>query len=264
MNRIDIMFARCKQQNKKALIPFITAGDPDFDTTKQLVLELERNGADMIELGVPFSDPVAEGLVIQQASLRALQSGATLSGIFELIKQLRTKTQIPLALMLYINTIYRFGTEHFFARCKQVGVDAVIVPDLPTEEHHEIDTNALEHDVYPIYLAAPTSGQRIAEIARHCKGFLYCVSSTGVTGMRSTFQTDFDRFFQTIRQHVQIPCCVGFGISSPEQVKVIKRYCDGVIVGSAIVKIIAETGHNSPAAIGSFVKTLRNALDEPT
>ena len=224
MNRIDSMFAELKKQNKKALITFITAGDPDFDTTEQLILEMERQGANLIELGVPFSDPIAEGPIIQEASLRSLQGGTTLEGIFELVKKLRTKTEIPLVFMMYINTIYRFGVERFFSLCQETGIDAVIVPDLPFEEH----------------LVAPTSKDRIAAIAANSKGFLYCVSSTGVTGVRNTFQTDFDSFFDTIKQHASIPYCVGFGISSPEQVKQMKTYCDGVIVGSAIVKMIGQ------------------------
>ncbi len=262
MNRIDHKFAALEQQHKKALIPFITAGDPDFATTEQLVLSLEQNGADIIELGVPFSDPIAEGPVIQQASLRSLQGGTTLTGIFELVKKLRTKTQIPLILMMYVNTIYRFGIERFFTLCKQTGIDAVIVPDLPFEEHEEIDDCALTNGVYPINLVAPTSQNRIAEIAQNSNGFLYCVSSTGVTGMRNSFQTDFDRFFGMVEQYATIPYCVGFGISSPEQVKTMKNYCNGVIVGSAIVKIVGEYGKNCTEPIGQFVKNLRNALDD--
>ena len=262
MNRIDSMFAELKKQNKKALITFITAGDPDFDTTEQLVLEMERQGANLIELGVPFSDPIAEGPIIQEASLRSLQGGTTLEGIFELVKKLRTKTEIPLVFMMYINTIYRFGVEHFFSLCQETGIDAVIVPDLPFEEHDEIDECAYAHGVYPINLVAPTSKDRIAAIAANSKGFLYCVSSTGVTGVRNTFKTDFDSFFDTIKQHASIPYCVGFGISSPEQVKQMKTYCDGVIVGSAIVKMIGQEQKSSVATVGTFVKSLRNALDD--
>ncbi len=254
MNRIDSMFAELKKQNKKALITFITAGDPDFDTTEQLILEMERQGANLIELGVPFSDPIAEGPIIQEASLRSLQGGTTLEGIFELVKKLRTKTEIPLVFMMYINTIYRFGVERFFSLCQETGIDAVIVPDLPFEEHDEIDECAYAHGVYPINLVAPTSKDRIAAIAANSKGFLYCVSSTGVTGVRNTFQTDFDSFFDTIKQHASIPYCVGFGISSPEQVKQMKTYCDGVIVGSAIVKMIGQEQKSSVATVGTFVK----------
>ncbi|MFR9227345.1 MAG: tryptophan synthase subunit alpha [Acutalibacteraceae bacterium] len=164
--------------------------------------------------------------------------------------------------MMYINTIYRFGVERFFSLCQETGIDAVIVPDLPFEEHDEIDECAYAHGVYPINLVAPTSKDRIAAIAANSKGFLYCVSSTGVTGVRNTFQTDFDSFFDTIKQHASIPYCVGFGISSPEQVKQMKTYCDGVIVGSAIVKMIGQEQKSSVATVGTFVKSLRNALDD--
>lgn len=262
MNRIDSMFAELKKQNKKALITFITAGDPDFDTTEKLVLEMERQGANLIELGVPFSDPIAEGTTIQEASLRSLQGGTTLAGIFELVKRLRTKTEIPLALMMYINTIYCFGVERFFTLCQETGIDAVIVPDLPFEEHDEIDECAYAHGVYPINLVAPTSKNRISTIAANSKGFLYCVSSTSVTDIRNSVETDFDSFFNTIKQHTSIPYCVGFDTSSPEQIKDMKPYCDGVIIDSAIVKIIGQQQKNSVASVGTFVKSLREALDD--
>ena len=261
MNRIDKTFAELKAQNKKALITFITAGDPDYNTTEALVLEMERQGANIIELGVPFSDPIAEGPTIQEASLRALEGGTTLAGIFEMVKRLRTKTQVPLVLMMYVNTIYCFGTERFFSLCEETGIDAVIVPDLPFEEHDEIDEHANAHGVYPINLVAPTSKDRIATIAANSKGFLYCVSSTGVTGTRSSFETDFDSFFNTIKQHSPVPYAVGFGISSPEQAKEMQAYCDGVIVGSAIVKIIGNEKQNAKVPVGTFIKSLREALD---
>ncbi|MFR1215221.1 MAG: tryptophan synthase subunit alpha [Acutalibacteraceae bacterium] len=181
MNRIDSMFAELKKQNKKALITFITAGDPDFDTTEQLVLEMEPRPIP-IELGVPFSDPIAEGPIIQEASLRSLQGGTTLEGIFELVKKLRTKTEIPLVFMMYINTIYRFGVERFFSLCQETGIDAVIVPDLPFEEHDEIDECAYAHGVYPINLVAPTLQDRIAAIAANSRIFALCIL-TGVTGV---------------------------------------------------------------------------------
>lgn len=262
MNRIDQTFAALKEQNKKALITFITAGDPDYDTTEELVLEMEQQGANIIELGVPFSDPIAEGPIIQEASLRSLQGGTTLTGIIEMVKRLRTKTQIPLVLMMYVNTIYRFGTERFFGLCEEAGIDAVIVPDLPYEEHDEIDEHAYAHGVYPINLVAPTSKDRIGTIAANSKGFLYCVSSTGVTGQRSSFQTDFKTFFDAILQHSPIPYAVGFGISTPEQAKTMQTFCDGIIVGSAIVKIIGDKKQKSVADVGAYVKNLRTAMDQ--
>jgi tryptophan synthase alpha chain len=257
MNRIDNKFENLKKSGKKALITFITAGDPDFDTTEKLVLEMEKSGADIIELGVPFSDPVAEGIVIQEASLRALNNGTTLIKIFELVKKLRTKTDIPLLLMMYINCIFRFGTERFFSLCSENGIDGVIVPDLPYEEKHEISDIAESFGIHSISIVAPTSKDRIKMIANDAKGFLYCVSSTGVTGMRNSFTTDFEAFSDTIKKESKIPNAIGFGISTPEQAYKMKEYCDGIIVGSAIVKIVAEHGNNSPEHVGKFVRELR-------
>lgn len=261
MNKIDQKFETLKAQGKKALITFLTAGDPDYAVTEQTVLELERAGADIIELGVPFSDPVAEGPVIQEASLRSLSHGTTLVGIFEMVKRLREKTQIPIALMMYINTIFRFGTERFFTLCEEHGIDGVIVPDLPYEERDEIAGSAKAHGVHQIQLVAPTSHERIAAIAKESQGFLYCVSSTGVTGMREQFATDFGPFFDAIQGSCSTPYAVGFGIGTPEQVREMKGYCDGVIVGSAIVDLVGREKEKAPAVVGEFVRTLRAALD---
>lgn len=261
MNRIDATFQKLQEQGRKALIPFVTAGDAGLDTTEQLVLQLEASGADIIELGVPFSDPIAEGPVIQEASVRSLENGTKLVDIFDLVKRLREKTQIPLLLMLYINSIFGFGTERFFQLCAESGVDGVIVPDLPYEEQDEIQEAADRAGVYSISMVAPTSQERIAMIASAAKGFLYCVSSTGVTGTRKEFTTDFDAFFDTIRQSAHIPCAVGFGISGPEQAKAISAYCDGVIIGSAIVKLVAESGKDCVEPVGHFTASLRKALD---
>lgn len=262
MNRIDQKFAELKKQGRKALITFITAGDPNLSVTQEAVLAMDRAGADLIELGVPFSDPVAEGPVIQEASQRALAAGTTLVAVFDLVKRLRQTTQKPLLLMLYLNSIYRFGKERFFSLCEQCGVDGVIVPDMPYEEKEEIEGVAETHGVYSIRLVAPTSRERAAKIAKGAKGFLYCVSSTGVTGMRSGFSTDFDEFFGQIRPYATIPCAVGFGISGPEQAKDMQRYCDGVIVGSAVVKVAAEHGECCAGPVYDFVRSLREGMDE--
>lgn len=262
MNRIDTAFATCKQANKKAFIAFLTAGDPDYATTEATVLEMERQGVDLIELGVPFSDPVAEGPVIQKSSLRSLEHGTTLKGIFEMVKRLRERTQIPLLLMMYINTIFRFGKERFFALCAETGIDGVIVPDLPYEEFDEIAGLAKQYGIYNIHLVAPTSHQRIASIAKDSEGFLYCVSSTGVTGMRQQFSTDFAPFFSAIREASSTPCALGFGISTPEQAREMKQYCDGVIIGSAIVQIMEQEKQQAPKAVGAFAQSIRKALDE--
>lgn len=261
MNRIDLKLKKLKEHNKKALITFITSGDGGYETTENAVYEMERAGADIIELGVPFSDPIAEGPVIQNASERSLANGTTLVGIFEMVNKIRKNTEIPLLLMMYLNTIFRFGTEKFFDLCKQNGIDGVIVPDLPFEEKDEIQDMADKYGIISISLVAPTSEERIEKIASNASGFLYCVSSTGVTGMRNEFTTNFDDFFKKIKTYSKIPCALGFGISTPEQVKDIKQYCDGVIVGSAIVKQVEKYGENSPKKIYEFVSSLRNALD---
>ena len=262
-NRIDQKFQELQACGKKALIAFLTAGDPDYNTTEQTVLEMQRQGADLIELGVPFSDPIAEGPVIQAASQRALDAGTTLAGIFDLVRRLRAKTDIPLLLMMYVNMIFRFGKDKFFSLCRECGVDGVIVSDLPYEEREEILHQAQGCGVRLINLVTPTSAERIQAIASNSKGFLYCVSSTGVTGVRSEFTTDFDSFFAAVREHASAPCAVGFGISTPGQVRQMKRYCDGVIVGSAIVRILAEHGRQAVPYVGEFVHSLREALDQP-
>ncbi len=258
MNRIDRKFRELN--GEKALITFITAGDPDLDTTKRLVLEMEKSGADLIELGVPFSDPIAEGPTIQKASVRALRGGVTLVKIFSLVRELRQVSDIPLLLMMYINTIYRFGTRRFFDLCVETGIDGVIIPDLPFEEKDEVDGFAKAADVRLISLVAPTSHQRIAAIASSAEGFLYCVSSLGVTGTRSEFKTNFDEFFGEIKKSVKIPCCVGFGISNPEQARKMSSYCDGAIVGSGIVKIVEKYGKDCVAPVGEFVKSLKDGM----
>jgi tryptophan synthase alpha chain len=261
MNRIDKAFAELKKAGRKALITFVTAGDPDIETTEKVVMAMLENGADIVELGVPFSDPVAEGKTIQAASLRSLKNGTNLDDIFALVERLRAKNDKPLLLMMYINTIFRFGTEKFFALCREKGIDGVIVPDLPYEERGEIADQADKNGIISISLVTPTSHDRIAEIAKDSKGFLYCVSSTGVTGTRSSFSTDFDEFFGAIRKSCTIPAAVGFGISSPEQAKKMSTYCDGVIVGSAIVKLIEKNGRNSADEAGKFTKSLAEAIN---
>lgn len=260
MNRIEKCFSDLKKRNEKALITFITAGDPDLEATERAVFEMFDNGADIIELGVPFSDPVAEGVTIQKSSLRSLKNGTNLTKIFETVKRIREKTEKPLILMMYINTIFVYGTDRFFADCKQYGIDGVIVPDMPFEERDEVQEFAEKYGVLNINLVAPTSRNRIEKIASESKGFLYCVSSTGVTGVRSGYTTDFDDFFGTIRKYAKCPCAVGFGISGPEQAKKMSGYCDGVIVGSAIVRIFEEKGADAPKAAGEFVKSLKEAI----
>ena len=259
-NRIDRCFEELKARGEKALIEFVTAGDPDLETTEKLVLEMFERGADLIELGVPFSDPIAEGKTIQKSSLRSLRGGTTLDKIFETVKNIRAKTDKPLLLMMYINTIFRYGTERFFAKCSKYGIDGVIVPDLPFEERDEIADTADKYGIYPINLVAPTSADRVTTIAAESKGFLYVVSSLGVTGTRSSITTDFDKLLAPLKKGEHVPYCIGFGISSPELAKKMADYADGVIVGSAIVNKIAEGGRDSVAPVGDFTAALKKPL----
>lgn len=261
-NRIDICFERLKIENRKALVTFITAGDPDMETTEKAVIEMFDNGADIIELGVPFSDPIAEGPTIQKSSLRALNNGATLDVIFDCVANTRKKTDKPLVLMMYLNTIYKYGTEKFFTLCKKNQIDGVIVPDMPFEERDELLDTAEENGIYLINLVSPTSEERVSMIAKESKGFLYVVSSLGVTGTRQEITTDFGTLLAPLdncKEHC--PSCIGFGISTPEQAKKMSAFADGVIVGSAIVNIFEKYGADCPAEVGKFVKTLRTALD---
>lgn len=261
-NRIDACFEQLKKEGKKALITFITAGDPDMETTEKAVIEMFNNGADIIELGVPFSDPIAEGVTIQKSSLRSLNNGTTLDKIFDLVIKLRKKTDKPLLLMMYINTIYKYGSDKFFSLCRQNQIDGVIVPDLPFEEKDEISDIADKYGIYVINLVAPTSDERVSMIAKESKGFLYVVSSLGVTGTRQKITTDFNKLLAPLKNHSEYcPACIGFGISTPEQAKEMSSYCDGAIVGSAIVKIFEEYKENCPEKVGEFVKSLRNGMD---
>lgn len=261
-NRIDNMFSGLKQKNKKALITFITAGDPDLATTEELVLEMERQGADLVELGIPFTDPMAEGPVIQVANTRALKNDVSIPRIMELVERLRVKTQVPIVYLMYFNSILHYGVERFFKDCAKSGVDGVIIPDLPFEESDEVSNYTESNGVHYITMVSPTSEKRIISIASDAKGFLYCVSSLGVTGTREKIATDLNSFFNQIKKYSKIPNCLGFGISSPEQVSQVKQYCDGVIVGSAIVKLIAADTdkENKIETVGKFTADLKNAL----
>ena len=259
-NRIDICFDTLKKRGEKALITFVTAGDPDMETSERAVLEMFENGADIVELGVPFSDPIAEGPTIQKASLRSLNAGTTLDKIFDLVLKLRQKTDKPLLLMMYINTIYKYGTGRFFEKCRAFGIDGVIVPDMPFEERDEIQSTADEYGIYNINLVAPTSHERVKMIAEQSKGFIYVVSSLGVTGTRKEITTDFDTLLAPLKEGSYAPYCIGFGISTPEQAAGISKHADGVIVGSAIVNIIAQKGNASPKYVGEFVNKLKTAM----
>ena len=255
MNKIASAFA-----NGKAFIPFITCGDPDLETTKAYIREMVRNGADLIELGIPFSDPTAEGPVIQGANIRALASGTTTSKIFEMVMELRREISIPMVFMTYANVVFAYGAERFLTACEQVGIDGLILPDLPYEEKDEFLPVCREHHVALISLIAPTSAGRIATIAREAEGFIYLVSSLGVTGTRSEITTDLASIMKVIRGNTSIPCAIGFGISTPEQAAKMAGLSDGAIVGSAIIKILAKYGSGSPKYVGEFVKKMKAGI----
>lgn len=255
MSRISDVF-----KNKKAFIPFVTAGDPNLAVTEQLVLAMAEAGADLIELGIPFSDPVAEGIVIQKADERALAAGTTTDKIFEMVCRLRTKTEVPLAFMTYANPIFVYGADRFLSRCRQCGIDALIVPDLPYEEKGEILPFCEKYQVALISLIAPTSKERIGMIAKEAQGFIYCVSSMGVTGVRSEIATDVRQMIDLVKAVRDIPCAVGFGISTPEQAKKMTQFADGVIVGSAIVKLVEQFGEKSIGPVRDYVLEMKQAI----
>lgn len=257
MNRIDERFNKLKQENKKALITFLTVGDPDIDTSEKAILIMQEEGVDLIELGVPFSDPAADGPTIQRADERALENGTDIFKVFELVEKIRDKVEIPMVFLLYYNVIIQYGTEEFFARCAKAGVDGLIIPDLPYEESGEIKEYTEKYGVYQINLVSPTSRNRIKDIAGNSKGFLYCISSLGVTGEKSSFNTNFEEFVGTIKKYSDIPACVGFGVSNGKQVKELTQYFDGAIVGSAVVKAIA-TGSSAEERLDNLRKKLND------
>jgi len=246
--------------NNKAFIAFLTAGDPSADATVEYILKMEQAGADLIEIGIPFSDPTAEGVVIQEANIRALKGGMTTDGVFEIVRRVREQSRIPLAFMTYANPVFHRGYENFFARCQELEVSAIIVPDLPFEEKEEMEVPANAHGVALISMIAPTSESRIKAIASAAKGFIYVVSSMGVTGVRSEITTDIGAMVESIRKVTDVPCAIGFGISTPEQARTMAGMADGVIVGSAIVKIIAKYGEAAGQELFDYVKTMKDAV----
>lgn len=260
MNRIDEKFAKLKKEGRKAFIPYICAGDPDLSMTKRLVLELETAGSDIVELGVPFSDPLADGPTIQRASERALKAGVTLNAILDMVKELRLKTDIPIVLMTYYNPVFNHGVRKFVKDAKSAGVDGVIVPDLAPEEAEDLMDCAKENDFAVIFLAAPTSSkERLNLIAKHSTGFIYYVSLTGVTGARRLLPDDLIGNLERLKSITKKPICIGFGVSKPEQVKMLNKVSDGVIVGSAIVnKIEGSLSDKSriPEEVANFVRRL--------
>ena len=255
MNRIQNAF-----DNKKAFIGFITAGDPSLDKTEEFILEMEKAGAALVEIGIPFSDPIAEGPVIQEANLRALSAGCTTDKIFDMVAKLRKKTQIPLAFMAYANSLYKYGYDRFCKRCAEVGIDGLIIPDMPFEEKGELQEFTEKYDLKLISLIAPTSQERIQMIAKEAEGFVYCVSSLGVTGMRTNITTDIGAMVKLVKSQKDIPCAVGFGISTPEQAKKMADQSDGAIVGSAIVKLCGAYGKDCVPKVKAYVKEMKDAI----
>ena len=244
----------------KAFIPFITCGDPDLETTAACVREAVKNGAGLVELGIPFSDPTAEGPVIQGANLRALTGGVTTDKIFDLVRDLRRDVAIPMVFMTYANVVFSYGAERFISSCRDIGIDGLILPDVPFEEKEEFLDLCRKYSVDLISLVAPTSRQRIAMIAKEAEGFIYVVSSLGVTGVRGEINTDLASIVEAIRQNTSVPCAVGFGISTPEQAKKMADLSDGAIVGSAIIRIIEKYGREAPAHVGEYVRSMTEAL----
>ena len=255
MSNIKSAFA-----NGKAFIAFVTCGDPDLETTAKVVRSAVRNGADLIELGIPFSDPTAEGPVIQGANLRALSGGVTTDKIFDLVRELRRDVTVPMVFMTYANVVFSYGKDRFIKMCKEIGIDGLILPDVPFEEKSEFQPSCKKYGVDLISLIAPTSENRIAMIAREAEGFLYIVSSLGVTGTRSEIKTDIASIVSLVRKNTDIPCAVGFGISTPEQAAKMAGFSDGVIVGSAIIKLIEKYGSESEKPVGDYVEGMKKAL----
>ena len=255
MSRIQKAF-----QGHKAFIPFVTCGDPDLETTKEIVRTMVKNGADLIELGIPFSDPTAEGPVIMEADLRALQSGTTTDTVFEMTKELRAEFDIPFVYMTYANVVYSYGTERFMERAAAAGIDGLILPDVPFEEKEEFQEPAEKYGIDLISMIAPTSEDRIAMIAKEAKGFVYVVSSLGVTGVRSEITTDIGAMVKLVKSVSSVPCAVGFGISDPAQAKKMAALSDGAIVGSAVMKLVAKDGKAAPASVGAYVKEMAEVV----
>lgn len=245
--------------NGKAFIPFLTCGDPDLETTEKLIGAIAEAGADLIELGIPFSDPTAEGPVIQDANLRVLSAGTTTDKIFDMVRRVRQTVSIPMVFMTYANVIFSYGADRFLKTAAEIGMNGIIVPDVPFEEKQEFEPLCQKYGLDQISMIAPTSHDRIRAIAEQANGFLYCVSSLGVTGTRTAITTDIGAMVKLVKEVKDIPCAVGFGISTPEQAESMCRQADGAIVGSAIVKLIAQYGRDSVQPVADYVRTMKTA-----
>jgi len=255
MSRITDAF-----RGTKAFIPFITCGDPDIEMSEKLVAAMCESGADIVELGLPFSDPIAEGPVIQGADERALASGTTTDKVFDMVARLRKSIDTPFIIMTYANPVFVYGCDRFMERCKATGVDGIIIPDVPYEERETFLPYARKHGIELISMIAPTSEDRIYEIASQAEGFLYCVSSLGVTGMRTSFSAGISDMIAKVKKvNPSLPCAVGFGVSKPEHSTSMARIADGVIVGSAIVNIIAEYSYDAEEYVREYVRSMKSA-----
>ena len=260
MSRIANAF----RKNQKAFIAFLTCGDPDMETTEKLVMTMAESGVDLIELGIPFSDPTAEGPVIQQASLRALAAGTTTDQIFDLVERLRRRTEVPLVVMTYANVVFSYhgdGGQSFIRKAAAAGIDGLILPDVPYEEKSDFMPLCQQYGLDFISLIAPTSQDRIAMIASEAQGFIYCVSSLGVTGVRNHITTDIDTMIDEVRAATHLPVAIGFGIAKPEQAAQMAQKADGIIIGSAIVQLVAQHGRQAIEPVGDYVRCIRTALD---
>jgi tryptophan synthase alpha chain len=255
MSRIEQAF-----QNGKAFIGYVTGGDPNIERSKEFILKMIRAGADLVEIGVPFSDPIAEGSVIQEANIRALSAGTTMEKLFTLVGDLRKKTAIPLVFLTYLNPVFRYGYDAFFKRCANTDLDGIIIPDLPFEEQGEIRGMAGSHGVDIISLIAPTSEERIKKIAETASGYIYIVSSMGVTGTRGEINTDLGSIIAAVKSVSKIPAAIGFGIHTESQATEMSQIADGIIVGSAIVKIIAKHGEAAGPHIYQYVSEMKKAI----
>ena len=247
-------------KNGKAFIPFVACGDPDLETTGKIVRAMSENGADLIELGIPFSDPTAEGPVIQSANMRALSGQITTDKIFDFVREIRKDVSVPMVFMTYANVVFSYGSEKFIKTCSQIGMDGLILPDLPYEEKDEFYPLCKKYGIGLISLIAPTSHDRIAMIAKEAEGFVYIVSSLGVTGARNEIASDISAMVKSVNENTDIPCAVGFGISTPEQARKIGQLADGVIIGSAIIRIIEEHGRDSVPYVIEYVRRIKEAL----
>lgn len=262
MNRIDKKFKELRERDETALITFISAAVPDLETTKELVLGMEKSGVDIVEIGIPNSRPVADGPVISEASKRAIANGTKISQIMETMKELREETEIPLVYLVYFNSIFVYGVDRFVAKCKEIGIDGLIIPDLPIEEKGEVLEACEESGVYLIPLVTPSSEARIEEITKDANGFVYCVAVKGVTGTRDSINENIEEYMSAVSKQTDLPRAIGFGVSTPEMAKSYRDYAEGVIVGSAIVKKILEDKPNDEIIkdVCDFTKSLKEAI----